>query len=640
MSRLRKDCSARLLLLALALGILLLGGIGCSSDSGGDDDDPDTPAATITGTAAAGAPVIGTVTVRGANGQTSTSPIRADGSYTVDVTGLTAPYVLWASGKANGVGVSLYSCISQSGRANITPVTHAAMAYALQKEPEEFMEDLSAGIASLPPASDLDTGMTEALEIIHERVKGVLAELGVADQNFDFRTSSFSADGQGADALLEVLDFPVSTDTGGEVVMAIMDGATGETLVEVKGEDITTDKTAEEVKTATQTSRDLHESVKVVFDEITRLYATSTPTVAQLHASLDQYLTNDFIEDGQSRDDMFDSWAIDDDGPSVGMTFPYISIVRPTTSYTYTSTSGSATFDEKGSYTEEGVWVVVSYVAPGGHTGIIPAVFVKDGDTWKWHGDRAVVSAWVEARHVLSVAADGTEDKDSYMYVGADDDGFVGRDDHGVETIVILGDGITANLRDSTAAVPHTIADTATGKTYTTGLVMTLDAYANYSQIVNIPGCTDRHYSTDLGLDTSAIKDSEYLVLGFSSTGNLISVWPESMPVAPIAKASLTRDMFPKLTNVTNHDIASVPTNGTYTVEFSLPDVSLDEVRGEINLWDNSGYWKQYDQDLENLQSRIISYNINFTSTPTGATLSLKFEDQDERVFELKWQFQ
>ncbi|MBC7992691.1 MAG: hypothetical protein H7Z15_05545 [Rhizobacter sp.] len=75
------------LLAACALSIWLA---GCG---GGGDDPAPPPAAAITlsGVAATGLPMTGTVTLKDALGATRTTAIGANGSYTVDTRGLTAP---------------------------------------------------------------------------------------------------------------------------------------------------------------------------------------------------------------------------------------------------------------------------------------------------------------------------------------------------------------------------------------------------------------------------------------------------------------------------------------------------------------------------------------------------------------------
>lgn len=116
-----------------------LGSIACAAlflaacSSGGGGGTPPAASVTISGTAAAGAPVVGVVEVRDSSANTQPVrgpiPIEANGHYSVDVTGLTAPFAFLASGTVGGKTVSLYSAATQAdvggtiNTINITPFT-------------------------------------------------------------------------------------------------------------------------------------------------------------------------------------------------------------------------------------------------------------------------------------------------------------------------------------------------------------------------------------------------------------------------------------------------------------------------------------------------------------------------------------
>ena len=82
----------RKLLAILALLGLVLSGCGGGSDSTTLVDTPAPTVSTLSGTAAAGAPIIGQVTVKDSSTpvKTVSAVIEADGNYSVDVTGMTA----------------------------------------------------------------------------------------------------------------------------------------------------------------------------------------------------------------------------------------------------------------------------------------------------------------------------------------------------------------------------------------------------------------------------------------------------------------------------------------------------------------------------------------------------------------------
>ena len=119
-----------LALLALAVATMLA---GC----GGDGDAAPatvTPASTtISGTAAAGAPIIGTVTIKDSSSpaKAKTVTISADGKYTVDVAGMTAPFMMRADGTVGGRSYSIYSAATAAdvgGTINVTSLTDLIVA--------------------------------------------------------------------------------------------------------------------------------------------------------------------------------------------------------------------------------------------------------------------------------------------------------------------------------------------------------------------------------------------------------------------------------------------------------------------------------------------------------------------------------
>ncbi len=80
----------------------------------------------LSGTAAAGLPLVGTVTVKDALGATKTVTLNSGGGYTIDVGGMTSPLVLRAEGDVGGTRYVIHSAITTVGNGatvNITPLT-------------------------------------------------------------------------------------------------------------------------------------------------------------------------------------------------------------------------------------------------------------------------------------------------------------------------------------------------------------------------------------------------------------------------------------------------------------------------------------------------------------------------------------
>jgi fibronectin type 3 domain-containing protein len=86
---------------------------------------------TVSGVASVGATLAGQVEVKdGSGAAVKTAVIGADGSYSVDVTGLRGPFILQAKGSVNGLSYKLNSYAAGTGTANINPLSNVIVASA------------------------------------------------------------------------------------------------------------------------------------------------------------------------------------------------------------------------------------------------------------------------------------------------------------------------------------------------------------------------------------------------------------------------------------------------------------------------------------------------------------------------------
>ena len=170
---------------------------GCSNDS-----TPATP--TLTGTAATGAPIDGTVTVKDAKGAEKDIATSADGSFTLDVTGMTAPYLLRVMPSS---GPTLYSYASQNGQTiNLTPTTNLAMFLAAGQT------DLDAMYTSWDGTAVTATQVATAEGTVRANLVTQMEAAGLDVANYDLFTSAFAANGLGIDGVLD--DLIITVDSG------------------------------------------------------------------------------------------------------------------------------------------------------------------------------------------------------------------------------------------------------------------------------------------------------------------------------------------------------------------------------------------------------------------------------------------
>lgn len=193
------------------LAVLIAAGvIGLAACGGGGSG---TGSATqISGTAASGAPFAGaTITLTDANGTTRSATAGADGSFTIDASGLTAPFVLKASGTVGGA-VSTYVAVLADGVAagttktlNVTPLTTAVAALLSDNNDPLDMTDLAKLKAKATPAE-----IKKAVDALKTVLANVIAAAGADVTAFDPMTTSFKADRSGLDSVLDAVKVTVA----------------------------------------------------------------------------------------------------------------------------------------------------------------------------------------------------------------------------------------------------------------------------------------------------------------------------------------------------------------------------------------------------------------------------------------------
>jgi hypothetical protein len=113
--------------ITIVLASLMLCISGCGGGGGGGAAAPQT----VSGVAAAGSAIVGNVTLKDAAAvPRELTKATSDGSFSFDVTGLTKPYLLRVTGKANGTDYLLYSLAGDQGTANINPLSHLVVSVA------------------------------------------------------------------------------------------------------------------------------------------------------------------------------------------------------------------------------------------------------------------------------------------------------------------------------------------------------------------------------------------------------------------------------------------------------------------------------------------------------------------------------
>jgi fibronectin type 3 domain-containing protein len=233
--------------LILAIGTIVIAGVlfaGCQNSglqSGTVSTQPTIRATTLSGTAAAGAPIASAqITLKDKYGMLKTIETGTDGKYSVDVSGMTAPFLLRIT---SGGTTTLYSTASDTGTVNIHPFTDLIIR-SWYKAKGSDIDDYFVGtepLASPPTASEIAT--IEA--VVRSILSTWLTQVGLTETSFNLLTSPFDANSEGFD---KVLDYTkVTIDTTGQVTVTSTDPTyhyDGTTISTNISELTTTDTTA------------------------------------------------------------------------------------------------------------------------------------------------------------------------------------------------------------------------------------------------------------------------------------------------------------------------------------------------------------------------------------------------------------
>lgn len=167
----------------------------------------------MTGTVAVGVALAkATVTVVDANGNTATATSRSNGTYSVPLSGLTAPFLITAT-DPSGASITLYSVVgsanTRSGvplNANVTPLTTAVAALMTTSGNPA---DLSGNHSSITLSA-----ISTAEAVLDTAIAPILTANGMT-ANFDPIGTSFTPDQTGADAVIDSIAVaPSASGTG------------------------------------------------------------------------------------------------------------------------------------------------------------------------------------------------------------------------------------------------------------------------------------------------------------------------------------------------------------------------------------------------------------------------------------------
>lgn len=280
--------------IACLLTILALaacsGGSSDSSGGSGGKAAGSEPIIYISGTVAAGAPVVGTIEAKDVRGVTKQVQIQSNGSYRFGLKGLTLPLLFRATGYVGGQKVALLSAATaeDAGKTvNITPFTDLIIANLAGTMASSFFD--APNFAWINP-----TTLDEARVMVTQRIAPVMTELGIAN-DFDLRRTPFAADHTKFDALLDVIRVDVDAATRRAVIRDVINNLQViDDLVQLR------DRTPLPIPPAGSYATAIGELIAIdaVLGRLNSLFSTSIP--AADNPELLALFSNDFLYRGQS----------------------------------------------------------------------------------------------------------------------------------------------------------------------------------------------------------------------------------------------------------------------------------------------------------------------------------------------------
>jgi len=214
-----------------AVSLLTMGALvaGCGGGGGGDSGTAGVSPQVVSGVAATGAPLAGQVTLRDSSSvrKDKATVIADDGSFAIDVSDMKAPFILKASGTADGVSRTMFSFADKPGTANINPLSTVAVANAAGV-------DDPATVFDKPDAATLDkvkSGMPGSVATLKSKLSVLLSDFSVA--NTDPIKDPFAADHTGLDGVFDNVKIAIAAGN-----LTITNATTGAVIFTAQVRDI------------------------------------------------------------------------------------------------------------------------------------------------------------------------------------------------------------------------------------------------------------------------------------------------------------------------------------------------------------------------------------------------------------------
>lgn len=542
---------------------------------------------TITGTVAAGAPIVGMVNVKGADGNTASADIDSDGLFNLDVTSLTAPYILMAEGTVNGKSVKLYSTGVEEGNINITPITNLITSQVLEGLDEVFDNWATE-------STTVNTAAIEAAETtVQEQLAPILDSYGITDE-IDLMSVDFDTDHSGLDAVLDIVKIEIDDSN----TATITNVATGTTVT--GDEEFSESEGTAMVQVISETA-----AMNIVWTMMNEAAGEDGVITTSEANAFVPYIADDMMSIGRTKAETLDNMTAE----------PYPANV--TFSGSIKALMDSSEYDAAYS---KGYWINV-YITFGTRKITETNSMVFNGTNWLIYGNRHWIDTWFNVGAYQSYMYNPTSDDYDISYTSElrlkleENTNYAY--DRGIRYGLVCGPGMPGTGPDGKKCLIQQHGYPDDDAFYDYGLTLSTDAIA------------------------AAIPENyEFEILLFETddfTGTTpLHTFNRTLTGKPFLPSEITASMFPTLSEPSTHDLDSLNIGGDITISWrNLTDCKVFDVG--VRWGDELTYLNQSEEITIGDETVTIDTSTNNISSPNWAEISLECYDLSNRRRNVSW---
>ena len=275
----------------------------------------------ISGVASSGAPIIGIVEITDKNGIIKGSFINDDGTYKVDVSGMTGPFIVKAHGTVAGVPVTYYSAGTQEdvgGTINVTPFTDLILSNIAGRSIDSYLSNTSNILLFASELTPLKIRQTQ--DALFLMLRPILEQIGVTE-TVDLIKTVFKVDYSGLNSLNYLVKVEYDPLTSIVVLRNLITQILLTSIDVTKPLSSATIPPASFTDISNSTIADL-QAIASVMRQIENLFLGGLPTLEAL-ASSGLFVSSEYFNNLDSNNKNFQEFAneITSDQDNIGLRF-------------------------------------------------------------------------------------------------------------------------------------------------------------------------------------------------------------------------------------------------------------------------------------------------------------------------------